>query len=709
MHRLFLLLSLLCLLPIVSCVPASYHRKWAYADLRLLDPVDDTSTPSTDILAVYTRRFGSDLEIRVDLLDLPLTPDYRLKISIDNLPGGNPWDMTIDIPAVGHPSVTPANSNLIPRLIRDPWMDTVIVRFNRLAVPQPFTLQVAAYTPKGSDPADMTGIVRSDAFPSTQRAPLALVFWDVFPATTPAQALRRWDGAHTGPTGGRHGLKYILDNSGKFGIPVALLDLKTPASLAALEYLGITPQIQSLISRGLLILPDVAFGEPANISLGFSRHSAVGFGLPVSQFVYCAASNLQSNYLAQFLPLDKSSHMARSDGTRLIPLPPPDSIEATEDGPSLDMRLALVAAAISGDLSDLVVLGGDLPHSTWGNENMANPTFAWIAAHPWIQPLTGEDQLSFPVEPFDVHLLENTYASSPSLTALLAAPNNSITDSAWQSFFMLTAPTSDKKTLDLHANYLGQVGELLAAARWAEYPFAQANCDQDLNSDGQPECVLSNWKIYAILDPVGARLTNLFYIDGTGPYQLVGRSSQFTVGLSDPSEWNLDLGEAADPSMIPGAFSDDTNSWMVYSSDITPEGISFTPVQKPGLPGSPDGIRVKIYQLLEDGIEITYQVSGPVSTRIPLVVDPQAFNFGPTEYRSTAGPAEWTWGLNNGIQAEVITDAMLSAQSFTDSFPYLSQSEEPDRAYPGGYYLPLPLSVVDLHGSGIFSVQIIVK
>jgi hypothetical protein len=413
MRRLLLLLSVFCLLPIVSCVPASYDPEWTYAELRLLDPVDDTSTPSTDILAVYTRNIGSDLEIRVDLLDVPLIPDYRLQILLDTLPGGNPWDLTIDIPAAGRPSVTPANSRLIPRVIRDPWLDTVTVRFNRRDIPQPFTLQVASFAPGDSTPADETAPVRSDALPPTQRAPLALVFWDTYPATTPAQALRRWDGAHTGPRGERHGLKHILDSAELYGIPVALLDLKTPASLAALDYMGIMPQIQRLASHGLLILPDVAYAEPANISLAFSRRAAAGFNLPASQFVYSAASNLQSNYLAQFLPLDNSSHLARSGGTRLIPLPAADAIQATQDGPSLDVRRALVAAAFSSDQSDLVVLGGDLPRSTWGNEDMAGPTFAWIAAHPWIQPLTGDDLMTFPVEALEVRPPTTTSAVTP--------------------------------------------------------------------------------------------------------------------------------------------------------------------------------------------------------------------------------------------------------------------------------------------------------
>ena len=81
MRRLFLLLSVLCLLPIASCASSSSHRDWAVADLRLLDPLDAPSA-STDILAVYTRTVGSDLEIRIDLLDITIVPDYGLAINI---------------------------------------------------------------------------------------------------------------------------------------------------------------------------------------------------------------------------------------------------------------------------------------------------------------------------------------------------------------------------------------------------------------------------------------------------------------------------------------------------------------------------------------------------------------------------------------------------------------------------------------------------
>ncbi|MDP2974717.1 MAG: hypothetical protein Q8N45_00760, partial [Anaerolineales bacterium] len=60
-----------------ACVPPlEANRPWAYADLRRLDPPDDAPTHATDILAVYTRISGYDLQIRLDLLDLTFADNY---------------------------------------------------------------------------------------------------------------------------------------------------------------------------------------------------------------------------------------------------------------------------------------------------------------------------------------------------------------------------------------------------------------------------------------------------------------------------------------------------------------------------------------------------------------------------------------------------------------------------------------------------------
>jgi hypothetical protein len=347
------------------------------------------------------------------------------------------------------------------------------------------------------------------------------------------------------------------------------------------------------------------------------------------------------------------------------------------------------------------MLGGDLPLSTWGNEDIAGPTFAWLSAHPWIQAMNSDDLLTFPIaatiqSPSRVPVVASSYY----LTKLNSAPRNFLTDSAWQTYFMLTSPTSDEKLIALRENYFGQVGELLAASAWTDHPFSYTGCDQDLNNDGQFECVISNRNYFAILDPAGAHLANLIYLNGSGPHQLVGPSSQFTIGLSDPSQWQPDLGQAADPSIIPGAFSDDTLTWSIYASKVTTGTIEFT---------SPDGSRDKKYTLVGNGLEISYTSLKSVITHIPLAVDANAFYFGPIRYSGNQTSTTWTWRQTNGGNVKVRTTLPFSVQSFTDSLPYLSQPENPDLPYPSGHFLPFPLSVVEIQGSGNFTIQINVK
>jgi hypothetical protein len=714
MRHLLLGLVLFCLLASASCVPVPAQRGWVYEDLRLLDPAGDVPVPSADILAVYTRTSGSDFEIRLDMLDVPLTPDYELLIYITPAPfNTDPADRAIEIsiPPAGKPGVFTNNPTLdaekiIPRVVRDPWLDTVVVGLNKLYLPADFKIDILSLQVvpgQANPPIDYATNISLHGSPPLARAPLLLAFWDTFPAATSAQALRRWDGAHSGPRGERHGLKHIVDNAEAYGVPVALLDLKTPASLAALDYMGLTTQIRNLAALRLLLLPDVAYAEPANVSLDFCRRAAAGFGLPASQFVYNASSRFQSTYLAQFYPLEDATHLSRSGNTRLIPLPAADEVQATTDGLSIEARKALVDVALSADPSDLVVLGGDLPLSTWGNENMAGPTFAWIAAHPWIQPLTGEDLLTFPLKAPSINsiLLPTPIEPSVALIDPSSGPQNALMDLAWQTYLTLHIPSGDAILRSLRAHYTGQVGALLAAASWAENPSAYPGQENDINKYSDHQYALSSKNLFAIIDNKsgGAILTNLFYIDGAGLHQFIAPSSQFTVGLSDPSEWKLDLGDAADPSVVPGAFSDGTDTWVVRQP-VTSERIAFT---------TPDGSQIKTYSLIENGVEISYQGTDAVNTRIPLAVDPQAFYFGPAHYQSTLTVNSWSWRLENGVGVEVRTDSAFSAQSFTDSLAFLSQPEDPDRAYPPGHYQPFPLSVVTIQGNGDCSVQISVK
>ena len=700
----------LLLLVTAACAASSpVNRPWVQADLRAL-PRKAGPSPATDILAVYTRSTDLSADIRVDLLDINPGDAYSLKIDLWDNRNFSSTPLTISISSNGATrtsGIQAGKPDIWPHVVQNFQLDTITVNLNRFLIGNHFRLNVSSYTTEPFGLADEVDNVRSDGPFPRQQAPILMAFQEAFQAATPAQALRRWDGAHTGPIGGRHGLKYILESARQFGIPVALPDLKNPASLAALNFMGEIPEIQALYAQGLLILPDVAYSQPAIPALGLSSRAAVGFGLPASPFVNAVPTDpltganplALAGYRAQFMALPDQTHLARSGGRLLIPLPAANASEASLDGPSLEVRRALIATALSPNATDLVVLGGSLPQSTWGDPEMAGATFAWISAHPWIRPLAGQELLAFPSRT-QAFAAPAVPILQPWLPALQSAPQNAASLSAWQTYLTLTAFTPDPQLQALRRAYLGQVGELLAAANWANKPTARADCREDLNGDGRPECVLANRQYFAILETDGARLTQFFHLDANGPHQWIGTSAQFAIGLSDPSEWHPERGEAADPSVIPGAFTDSSDAWTIYAPSILADGIRFT---------SLDGRLVKTFQLTGNGISVHYQVPGHVSTRIPLAVDPNRYYSGPVDYQATLAPHAWTWGLVGGSQVEVRSEAILSAEGFISAIPFLNLSENPNLDYPKGDYLPFPLSLVTIQGDGNFSVEIIGK
>jgi hypothetical protein len=741
MKRFFLIPVILLMLLTASCAVAqAANPPWAYADLRRLDPPDDAPTPAADLLAVYTRTAGYDLQIRLDLLDLTFEDDYRLEIRLwDNaLYAQSP--LIIQIPSSGRIQLIqpPGVDSPLPvglrqvRLTRNPGLDTITISINRFFIGERYWFDIRTYgshisgyhySLSSSTPADEALDIHSDDPPPLARAPLLLAFTDSYPAYTPAQALRRWDGAHTGPTGERHGLRHILDNAERYGIPVALLDLKTPASLSALDFMGQIGQLQRLVDERLLLLPDVAYGEPADISLAFSREAAQAFGLPASLFIYASFWDLLPAYRYQFVQLPDSTHLARRAGQTLIPLPTLADGQATDDGLSLEVRRRLIQAALSPDPGDIVVLGGSLPHSTWGNADMAIASFAYIAAHPWMWPLNGDALMSFPIgaeaisisslasaSPMPIYTTQGQVTDFDSLTLqahllteMRSAPENPLTDSAWQMYFALTAPGADTALQALRAQYLGEAGILLAASRWSENPYTLSACSLDLDYDGQAECLLASLDSFAVIEPDGARLAFLFSRDGNGAHQIIGTGAQFALGLSDPSEWEPARGEAADPAQIMGAFSDAPDPFAAYSPAWTPDGALTLTAAAIN--------RVKTFRLTEDGLQVRYDSQTPLTTRIPIAVDPwQRFRLGwVADVRASLTPTSWGWGLVNGIRLEVRTDAPFSAQGFTVSIPFLSRSENPNLDYPSGHFYPFPLSIMEIHANGSFIVEIVLS
>jgi hypothetical protein len=743
---LFLYSLIICsLLLLSSCSPA-LEAPWTARDLRLLDPLD-APDPALDLIAVYTRSEGLEDHIRLDFLDAPETPAADVFIALDTKPGGTDvahlsrldlealypegivetditYDLLLVIPAEGEPGVidvaeSTLSTRLNPRIVRDPALDTLTVIFNRFDLPADYSLQVFVTPAAEHAPADQSAAVSSDAHPE-QRANLLMAFSDAFDAATPAQTLRRWDGAHTGPYGERHGLHPLLDAAAAARIPLLLLDLKTPASLSALDLTGGLDQIKRMVGNRLLILPDVVYGVPEEESLSRSLLAAQAFDLPTGKFLFSPVS-VGSGYTMQFFnDPQAASPLTVLDwqGQKMLGLPSATEEQTAPDGLTLEARRALVNALFD---SGIVVFGGNLPDSSWGDSDAGPAGMRYIAAHPWIQPLDAEALLSLPTVtaasdplpapdssiPIDIYNSQGQATSYDSvalkneiLSRLESAPDNPLTDSAWEMFFLLTASVDDPRLAALNAQYLGDILTLLTAADWAKAPAAQSTCSVDLNADRLPDCVLANNQYFAVFESDGGRLSYLFSHDGRTVHQLVAPGWQFTTGLSDRTEWQPEFGHAADPSQIPGAFFDSESPWLNYTPTLNDDGsVTFS---------SAEG-QTKTYRLVEDGVQL--EVSGaPVMFRSGLALDPWR-RFEPgwgDEYHAQIESDSLTWRLDGGPSVSIQASGG-NMFAFNDTLDNLGKLEDPNQEFPLGHFLPLPMALLEFQAGNEIVFHLVVK
>lgn len=336
--------------------------RWRQDDLVIRDRADN-AVPEYDILAVYIHQErnidsasfysgtklqdllpnfrASTISVRLDLLDLSPQSTATHIIAIDCMPGGSDrirpgtksdidWDILISIPATGDMTAIGSDQQNLSELKLSVWRDsisdTITVSFTALSdlIPIYDKVRVQAFsfstTENRIEDVTSAGSVSARAPDPTK---YTLLFRNAFPAYTPAQALRRWDGAHTGPMGGRHGLYNILRISRNYQIPIFFLDLQNPYSISALDYV-----------RGL-------------------------------DFV----AQLEKAGIVNTYPHDIA------DDTDWI------KIQPEFNGLSLDSRREL---ANSDD--EIVIFGGDLPESTWGIPDYARSAFSYIKDHPWLTP-----------------------------------------------------------------------------------------------------------------------------------------------------------------------------------------------------------------------------------------------------------------------------------------------------------------------------------
>ena len=93
-RRLFSLLTAVLLLLCAACKPTRNPSPawtpppgWGYTDLRLFDP-PDAANPQHDLTTLYARTLDGEAQLRLELLDHALLPDYDLYLAFDLRPGG---------------------------------------------------------------------------------------------------------------------------------------------------------------------------------------------------------------------------------------------------------------------------------------------------------------------------------------------------------------------------------------------------------------------------------------------------------------------------------------------------------------------------------------------------------------------------------------------------------------------------------------------
>ena len=532
-------------------------------------------------------------------------------------------------------------------------------------------------------------------------------FWDCLPASTPLQLMRRWDGAHTGPFGQRHGLKVLLEASEIYDIPIFLLDLRKPESLAGLDFMGQIGWIDYLQNKRTIILPDVAWGSPLTESLSRDLVNEVSqnYGLKSSDFFYIINGEQNKDYSFSFQFQDNPSQVFQNGNLHILPLPyspmanPPEWISkaANQDGLSPDVLLKLLGTSLD-EPEKFLVLGGSIPSSPLADKAIAEPLMQYIDTHPWIIPVSQYDLQTFSTLK---QLSEIEHArSTPSnleiqiINALLDLPENDFSLTAIEFFSNLTNDYPSQSINKVTKSYLGQVQNLIYASTWADSPSSNSNCDIDMDGDKFNECILSNQNYLIIADSLGGRIELAAYCDQKeNCFQFIGSTAQLSIGLSDPSSWNTAHLYNPDPLIIPGALAEPGNPEEIYQTKTTRESITLI---------SSDGI-TKTIQLKDGKLSLILSSPHSFNYSIPIIFDLASRYLPGWDAQQTIRQiGENSFSLQSIKSPNLtvkISGSSFHISSYKETLPYFNEPENPDRTIKDVFLQPFSLYILDIDPS----------
>lgn len=679
---------------------------WHEGHLRIIDPAD-AAKPGADILAVSSQVQQDSLLIRIDFLDNP-DPSIYLFVSLSGI---QRQDTGLDNEDF-HFSYQPGKEGIEVALhgqagegkvalheTHDDWLSFKIDGFSSSSMPY---AKVASLT----DGRIIDETKWIDLRKTIQPAYIFLAFYNTIQSNTPAQVLRSWDGAHTGPQGSRHGLRYLLESASVHQIPITLLDVKQSGVLDALYRLDERKLIHYLSNQGLVFIPEAVYGESSAHEklLSMSRQSGLQFGLTVSNAVFGPVTNTFPGYGIYFYASETTAATVYSSSLyRLIPVPAGSQIGSLDkQGLTIPALQSLANAGAEPESGQITVLGGDFQESLWGDPVSSSKTMEYIANHPWIHPLTYVDLNQLPAKPVSSFMTSctNLLCTPEPLQALIKdeyilwqnsiyqqlimLQPNTITDSAWQLYGRITDPTQNAELARLQWEYRSTLEKLILAAGWASQPYELQTC---YDSAAQEYCILANERYLAVISPETAGLEMLFAWQSGSVAQLVAPYSQFMVGLSDPSFWFMDS-HNSDPDLIESGFAQSE----AMSKESSPSSMSFSFKTRNS---------VITYALTQDSLVVSIDSDIPANLVLPVPgkVTGTGNNFIIQIIRPQSGR------LANLEKVEITGADQIDITSVLDSDNLLLLPEDPNLAYPPGHYLPYPFSLMHIQAGQSLEIK----
>ncbi len=723
-------ITCVCLLFLTACTPLTHpadSTQWLPGQVRGFDLPEDAALPALDIIAIYDRMTQNGFEIRVDLLE-GAGADSEITLLIDQMPGqalaklpngvdSQGWDQAFTTRLTGEANDQQKEQACSIQWRIDAAAEMFTLQYSCLtAVPRRY--QVLITPPGAANPADLSPEI-STALTEPHRTKILFAFWDTLPAATPAQNLRRWDGAHTGAFGQRHGLKHLLQAATESNIHLFLLDFLKPESIRGAARVNALNTLTQLARQGYITLVAGEESPPtaAQIALERSNQAAKNLELSVPQVGFAALPYSQLSetaYSHVFADLPDRRHLYQIQNHTLIPLPA--SVYAQTDqtkilnreGLTRAAKVNLVRAAINPENAEIIIWGGSLPESPWADNATASAAFSWLASHPWVQTLdlnALKNQQALQILPNTEFPCADLLCTPQSGPSLLNALNNSLypptetevvermlqiadedlRDLAYEAYLNIMQPTRDPALLQQQAIDFGKIGYLLSAADWLQNPQKIAACTADVNWDNQPECILADSSWFTIIEPQGARL--VFAMQNLKSPIILISPPEYQSGWMQLNELNRQQ---------PG---------LGISQG---EAVRFTPVvNQMGIDFSNADQQIR-FQLAAGEIEIQAQNFTAGQMIIPLsLIEPAA---GSIKLQPACSHQDLAWQcLQHRVSLQMAPPETVQITSADDSTPWMNSPEDPDRAYPPGHYLPYPFNRVNLTLKDNITLKLIVQ